>query len=124
MKKHLSIVLAVLCLVATPGLAQEYRGDSRGHHGDEPARGGRLAREVEHLNRMREHVREQLRRERARWHVRRDFARADRQVDAVNYRFHRGRHDRHDLRRAIDRARDDLHQIERELPVRTYYRWQ
>ena len=123
MKKHLSLLFALLFALAAPSFGQEYRGYSR-HQRDETDRGSRLSYEVEHLNRMREHVREQIRRYRARWHVRRQFARIERRIDEVNYRFRRGRYDRRDLRRSVDRAHDELHQIERELRVRTYYRWQ
>ena len=85
----------------------------------------RLHDDVNQLNRMRGHVRWQLHNYRADPQVRRDFWRISRDIDGINARVRQGGFNRRELRRDIDRARFELHQIEMALRVRPrdFYPW-
>jgi hypothetical protein len=87
----------------------------------------RLDAEINHLNRMRGHVRWQLHYYQARANpaIRRDFARTSREVEDINAEFRSPDHDHRLLRGKVERARADLHDIETRLRVRTsdYYQW-
>jgi hypothetical protein len=88
----------------------------------------RLDTEINHLNRMRGHVRWQLHyyQVRASSDIRQDFARISREVDHINATFKNPDHDKRQLHSEIERVRADLHRIETRLRVRTsdYYQWQ
>jgi hypothetical protein len=88
----------------------------------------RLDTEINHLNRMRGHVRWQLHYYQARvsFEIRQDFARISREVDQINTKFKSPDHDRRHLHGEVERVRADLHRIETRLRVRTsdYYQWQ
>ena len=87
----------------------------------------RLDAEINHLNRMRGHVRWQVNYYRARANpsIRRDFARISREIDHVNYVAKHGGDDRRHLHRDVERLRVGLHNIETRLRVRSsdYYHW-
>ena len=86
-----------------------------------------LDAEINHLNRMRGHVRWQLNyyRARAKPPIRREFARVSGDIDEVNANFRKHDYDHRHLEGKIERARFDLHQIEQQLHVRShdYYVW-
>jgi hypothetical protein len=86
-----------------------------------------LDSQINHLNRMRGHVRWQLNyyRARAKPQIRREFARVSGDIDDINANFRNRDYDQHRLGRKIERARNDLHQIEQQLHVRShdYYAW-
>jgi hypothetical protein len=88
----------------------------------------RLDADVNHLNRMRGHVRWQVNyyRARATPQIRRDFVRTSREIDQVNSEFRQRDYDRGHLRREVERLHADLHDIETRLRIRKsdYYRWQ
>jgi hypothetical protein len=88
----------------------------------------RLDAEINHLYRMRGHVRWQLNyyRARANPQIRRDFARISREIDHVNSEAKQRGHDRRHLRQEVERLRGDLHDIETRLHIRKsdYYQWQ
>ena len=88
----------------------------------------RLDAEVNHLNRMRGHVRWQLNyyQARATPPIRRDFVRISREIEHVNSEFKKRDYDRAHLRREVERLHADLHDIETRLRIRKsdYYRWQ
>ena len=83
--------------------------------------------EINHLNRMRGHVRWQLNyyRARATAQIRREFERVSSEIDEINANFKNRDYDRRRLGREIERAHIDLHQIEQQLHVRAhdYYVW-
>ena len=84
-----------------------------------------LDRHINHLNRMVEHVRWEVRHYRADWRIRRDVNVISNEVDRVNYRYRHGSYNGWRLRRDVDRLHDQLHAIEQRLHVRSrdYYRW-
>jgi hypothetical protein len=87
----------------------------------------RLDAEINHLNRMRGHVRWQVNyyRARASGQIRRDFARISREIDHVNSVSKQRGYDRRHLHREVERLHAALHNIETRLRVRTsdYYHW-
>jgi hypothetical protein len=87
----------------------------------------RLDTEINHLNRMRGHVRWQLQYYQARANaaIRSDFGRISRDVDHINAEFKGGNYDRVQLHQRVERLHADLHGIETRLRVRAsdYYRW-
>jgi hypothetical protein len=86
----------------------------------------RLDNEINHLNRMRGHVRWQLRNYRVRNpQIRRDFAEVSRDIDRINGQFRPGGYNRRHLRREVERAHAELHRIELALRVkpRDFYPW-
>jgi hypothetical protein len=86
-----------------------------------------LNSEINHLNRMRGHVRWELNyyRARANSQIRRAFARVSGEIDDINANFRKHDYDHRRLEHKIGRARIDLHQIEEQLHVRSrdYYVW-
>jgi hypothetical protein len=86
-----------------------------------------LNSEINHLNRMRGHVRWQLNyyRARANPQIRREFARVSGEINDINANFRDRDYDHRRLERKIGRARIDLHQIEQQLHIRSrdYYVW-
>lgn len=89
--------------------------------------GDRLDSEINHLNRMRGHVRWELGyyRARANPRLRREFGELSREIDHINWQFRQRDYDRRRLRREIERVHAELHRIEMELHVRArdYYLW-
>lgn len=84
-----------------------------------------LKEEVAHLNRMRGHVRWQLRNYKANKEIRNDFARVSRDIDQINSQFQSASPDRRKLSNEVERAHAALHRIETALKVksRDYYPW-
>jgi septal ring factor EnvC (AmiA/AmiB activator) len=81
--------------------------------------------EVNHLNRMVGQVRWELGRYHASKSMWREFADIRQDVDRVNAKFKQSDYDRRELQREIERLRDQLHDVEVRLHVRTndYYQW-
>lgn len=84
-----------------------------------------LQEEINHLNRMRGHVRWQLRNYKGNREVRRDFFRVSHDIDGINSRFRADSSNRRQLRRDVERAHGELHRIEIALRVkeRDLYPW-
>jgi hypothetical protein len=84
-----------------------------------------LKEEVNHLNRMRGHVRWQLRNYRGNREIRRDFARVSRDIDQINSQFKSSSSNRGHLRHDVEKAHAELHHIETALHVkpRDFYPW-
>ena len=105
-------------------LAQDYHRDYRVAYYSRDRQTG-LERHINHLDRMRDHVRWEVRRYRADWQTRRDITNISREVDRVIHRYRAGDYNSGRLRREVDRLHDRLHAIEQRLHVRPhdYYRW-
>lgn len=86
---------------------------------------GRLSSEINHLNRMRGHVRWLFRNYRSSRQLQRDFFAVSRDIDRINAQFKQGQFNARRLRRDIERARWELHRIESALKVKPHdrYRW-
>ena len=126
--KKLSLIMLVACgvsVVAVSASARDYQENGRAAYGF-LGWGGRLDSEINHLNRMRGHVRWELGHYRAHGPIRREFARISREIDHVNWEFRQRNYDGRHLRREIERIHAALHDIEAKLHVRSwdYYRWQ
>lgn len=87
--------------------------------------GRSLKEEVNHLNRMRGHVRWQLRNYKGNREIRSDFYRISKEIDEINRRFQSGSFNRGRLRADVNRAHTELHRIEMALKVkvRDFYPW-
>lgn len=81
--------------------------------------GGRLASDVERLNREVRRVREEIRALDGGRRVRAEFAQVVRATDQVNFRFRTGRYDRGEIRSRIDGLRADLERIQDRLRRRS-----
>ena len=117
-------VAAVLGVSGATAFAYDYRNDER-HVAYYSTSRDSLERRIDHLNRMLNHVRWELRRYHAGWQTRRDVDDIGRQVDRVNSRFRHGTFRRSGLSQEVDRLRDRLRAVEERLHVRRgdYYRW-
>lgn len=130
--KHFALTTMIGCSLglatasaSAPGLKQGYgcQGDYRlgmtwpWSHG--------LSDEVNHLNRMRGHVRWQFRNYRANREVRRDFMRVSNDIDRINSQFKQRDSNRRQLRHDVERSHIELHRIELALHVkpRDFYPW-
>ena len=118
-----TMVACGLCLAAFSASARDYDYNNRGAYAFFSR--DRLDSEINHLNRMRGHVRWELGNYRAGRETRREFARISREIDHVNWEFKHRDYDRRHLRREVERLHTDLHQIEQHLHVRSrdYYLW-
>jgi hypothetical protein len=85
-----------------------------------------LKEEVTHLNRMRGHVRWQLRNYRGNRDIRANFFKVSRDIDEINARFKSAAPDQRRLRHDVESAHVQLHRIETALHVkpRDFYPWQ
>ena len=90
-------------------------------------RGGGLSYEVDHLNRMSEHVQRELRRYGADRHISSEYQHIRRETWQLNSQFRRGEqfYNRRRLRSQIEHIHNELHHIEQELHVRAneLYQW-
>jgi predicted nucleic acid-binding Zn-ribbon protein len=122
-KLILTIALGVTLCSATAFAYDRYDNERVAYHS--PDSRASLDRQVDHLNRMLDHIRWQVRNYRADWRVRRDVQSIAREVDRLNHRFQSGQYDRSRMRAEIDRLHDRLHGVEQRLQVRSrdYYRW-
>ena len=84
-----------------------------------------LQEEINHLNRMRGHVRWQFRNYKASRETRQNFFRVSHDIDNINARFKTAHFDKRALRRDVERAHIELHRVETALKVkeRDYYPW-
>jgi hypothetical protein len=129
-RKELNMKRLILMMALASGIAggtavaSDYRSDDR-HIAYVVDRGGSLERHINHLNRMVDHVRWELRRYHATRQTRREFEAITREVNRVNYRYRRGAFSHWGLRREVERLHERLHGIEERLRVRSrdYYRW-
>jgi hypothetical protein len=124
MKKLILMIAVAVGIAAGTAVASDYRSDDR-HIAYVADRGGSLDRHINHLNRMVDHVRWELRRYHAGRETRREFEAITREVNRVNYRYRRSAFSRFGLRHEVERLHDRLHAIEERLRVRSrdYYRW-
>ena len=76
-----------------------------------------LKEEINHLNRMRGHVRWQLRNYRSSKGIRHDFFQLSRDIDQINSRFQSGSYKGKQLRHDVERAHAEIHRIELALKV-------
>jgi hypothetical protein len=85
----------------------------------------RLPDEINHLNRMRGHVRWLFRNSRSKPQTRRDFFTVSHEIDRINAQFKQGGFNRHQLQRDVANAHVELHRIEVALNTkpRDYYLW-
>ena len=85
----------------------------------------RLADAINHLNRMRGHVRWEFRNHRSDRQIRRDFLSISRDIDRINAQYKEGGYDRRQLRRDVEQAHQELHRVELALHVRPhdFYPW-
>jgi len=126
--KKLSLILLIACGLNVPAIsisAPDYRSNTAFAYSWPWS--DRLDAEINHLNRMRGHVRWELNyyRARANRQIRHDFARLSREVDHVNWEYRQRGYDRRHLQREVERLHAALHDIETRLRVRTwdYYHW-
>jgi len=124
--KKLSLILLIACGLNVPAIsisAPDYRSNMAFAYSWPWS--NRLDAEINHLNRMRGHVRWQLGHYRANSSIRRDFARLSREIDHVNWEYRQHGYDRRHLHREVERLHAALHDIETRLRVRTwdYYHW-
>jgi septal ring factor EnvC (AmiA/AmiB activator) len=119
----LTMIACGLCLAAVSASARDYDYSNRGTYAF--LNWDRLDSQINHLNRMRGHVRWELGNYRAGRQIRREFDRVSREIDHVNSEFKHSDYDRRRLRRKVERLHADLHQIEQQLHVRSrdYYLW-
>jgi hypothetical protein len=118
-----TMIACGLCLAVSSASARDYDYNNRGAYAF--FNRDRLDSEINHLNRMRGHVRWELGNYRAGRQMRGEFARVSREIDHVNGEFKNRDYDRRHLRREVERLHADLHQIEQQLHVRSrdYYLW-
>ena len=85
----------------------------------------RLPGEINHLNRMRGHVRWLFRNSRSTPQTRRDFFTVSHEIDRINAQFKQGGFNRRQLQRDVANAHVELHRIEIALNAkpRDYYLW-
>jgi hypothetical protein len=87
----------------------------------------RLQRQVEHLNRMLDHVRGEMRAYGANRRIRYRYDHIQEEAYRLNAMFRRGvqYYDRSRIRGQIEHMRGELHQLEMDLHVRAngYYQW-
>lgn len=81
--------------------------------------------DVNHLNRMRGHVRWLFRNYKSNPEVRHDYFAVSHDIDDINARFKQSGANRRQLRRDVDRAHSELHRIELALKAkpRDFYPW-
>jgi len=88
---------------------------------------GRLNRQVEHLNRMVDHVRDEMRAYGANRRIRSQYEHIRAEAYELDRQFRRGvqYYNRSRLRAQIEHMHAELHQIEQQLHVRAdgYYQW-
>jgi len=128
MKGNLLIAAAIgLALIGSSGVASaQYRDEPRERSSDYRSDSRRNLRyEINHVNRMQMHVRWELQRYGAPWHLWREYRAVSREIDRLNYEFNRRSFDRYHLHRQVERIHAQLHQIELAMRVRggDYYRW-
>jgi len=124
MKKLILLLVVSLGLASASAFGYEYQQEDR----RVPYSSDRqewLGRQINHLNRMLERVRGQVRQYRGDWRIRREVEEISSEVNHVNWRFRRGENNRFRLRREVERLHSRLHAIEDRLHVRSrdYYRW-
>ena len=128
MKKLLFAVLVSAALGGSAFAQWNHDGDRRDDdRGVEHNGGGyRIGREVEHLNRMLNHVRGEARQSNVGWRTRSEIERVSSRVAEVNNRFRSGHFNPGWLHNRIEQLHSDLHSIEVRLSGRSnnYYRWQ
>jgi Ni/Co efflux regulator RcnB len=85
----------------------------------------RLADAINHLNRMRGHVRWEFRNHKSNRQIRHDFLALSHEIDHINSQYRQGGYNRRQLRGEIERAHHELHRIEVALHVRPrdFYPW-
>lgn len=84
-----------------------------------------LADEINHLNRMRGHVRWLFHNYRSKPQLRRDFFTVSHDIDRINAEFKQKKFDGRRLRRDVAKAHNELHRLEIALRAkpRDYYPW-
>src|ERR1700694_4387509 len=115
MKRNLLIAATIgLALIGSSGVASaQYRDEQRGRSSDYRSDShGNLRYEINHVNRMQMHVRWELQRYSAPWHIWREYRTVSRVIDRLNYEFNRGSFDRYRLRRQVEHIHAELHRIE------------
>jgi hypothetical protein len=126
MKKLILLFALSLGLGSASAIAHEFPEDNH-PVAYPPDRQEWLARHVDHLQRMVDHVRWQLRqyRTRADWGTRREVEDISHDVNRVRAKFRTGDYNRARLRSQVERLHDRLHAVEERLQVRSrdYYRW-
>jgi hypothetical protein len=126
MKKLILLFALSLGFGSASAIAHEFPEDNR-PVSYAPDRQEWLPRHVDHLGRMVDHVRWQLRqyRTRADWRTRREVDDISHDVNRVGGKFRSGDYNRAGLRREIEHLHDRLHAVEQRLQVRSrdYYRW-
>jgi hypothetical protein len=128
------VLLAVLMSAALGGSAfaqwdhdGDRRDDDRRDNGGRFEHGGyRIEREVDHLNRMLQHVRWEAQNYHAGWRTRSEINSVSARVNEVNARFRSGRVNPGWLHGRIESLHNELHSIEMRLHSRPehFYRWQ
>ncbi len=126
MKKLAFLAVVGLAVMAAPTFAHEneYGDDQRSHyvrtyHRDD------ISREINHVNRMLEHVRWQLRRYNASWRTRAEVRHISGEIAHVNWEYNHGDYRSWHIRRELEHIYAELHNVELQLRVRSsdYYRW-
>jgi hypothetical protein len=125
MKKLLLIIALSLSLGSATGFGYDDRSGSASYGYTSRYRDDRLGWEINHINRMLDHVRRELRISWGGWRLRGEVDRLSGEVDRVNWKFNHGAYDRHRLHRQVERIHAELHNLEVRLNMRPsdYYRW-
>ncbi len=91
-----------------------------------PAHNNGVGYQVNHLNRMLNHVRGEFSRYGAGWRVRRELGHISAEVNHVNSEYRQGDYGSGHIRSEIEHIHAELHDVEVRLHVRAgdYYRWQ
>jgi hypothetical protein len=132
--KLITLTLAVGMFVGCGGYAiaheEEERGsDDQRHNGYNrfERRDDRLGYELDHLNRMFDHVQGEMQRRGADRHMWQEYRHLRAEARQLNWRFRRGEqyYNRRDLRDQIEHMHEELHHLEEEMhiPQQAWYHW-
>lgn len=124
--KKLGFILLIVCGLSAGAVSASARENERTGRPTFGFMGWRsLETDINHLNRMRGHVRWQLSNYRGGSRLRQEFAEISREIDQINADFRNKSGDRRHLRREIERVHARLHHLEVVLRVRSrdYYQW-
>jgi hypothetical protein len=125
MKKLILTLALAFTVSGATAFAYEARHEEHAGHAGDHRRDAGIERHVDHLNRMLQHVRWQVRQYHADWRLRHDLDQISRETDRINHRFRSGDYNGGRLRGEVERLHDRLHRIEERLHVRSrdIYRW-
>lgn len=125
MKKLILVFALGLGLAGGSVFGHDRDNDYDEHSDYMPVRYNRLGYEINHLNRMYDHVRWEMSRYGTGWHIRREVRHISGEINHVNWQYRNGGYGWYRLEGEIEHIHAELHHVEQELHVRAgdYYRW-